>query len=303
MRKYNFRLRIKPRIRVRINCRLLIVGLLLAGAACRRAPATPAYQLKGQILAVRAETNELLVKHEDIPGFMPAMTMPYFVKDAALLKDRAAGDLITATLVVETNLGYLSAITRTGSAPLPEDAATAPPAAAGVEFLRPGDAVPGTALIDQNDRPIAITDFAGAAAAITFVYTRCPLPQYCPLMDRRFAEAQELIAKDPELRGHVRLLTVSFDPKFDRAAVLRKHAGTLKADPRVWTFATAEESIVDRLAARFGVNVIREQDGTITHNLRTAVIDRSGRVVTLLDNNAWTADDLVRHLKAALAKG
>jgi cytochrome oxidase Cu insertion factor (SCO1/SenC/PrrC family) len=84
--------------------------------------------------------------------------------------------------------------------------------------------------------------------------------------------------------------------------VLRQHAATLKADPRVWKFATAEEAIVDRFAARFGVNVIREKDGTITHNLRTAVIDPAGRVTAILDNNAWTAEDLVRDLKAALGK-
>ena len=275
----------------------------MLAAACRSAPATPTYQLKGQILAVRAETNELLVKHEDIPGFMPAMTMPYAVKDPGLLKDRAAGDLITATLVVEPNLAHLSAITKTGSAPIPAGATTAIPAAAGIELLKPGDAVPEATLRDQNDKPIAPRDLAGSVAAITFIYTRCPLPQYCPLMDRRFAEAQELIAKDPALRGQVRLLTVSFDPKFDRAAVLRQHAAALKADPRVWTFATAEEAIVDRFAARFGVNVIREQDGTITHNLRTAILDRAGRVTTILDNNAWTAEDLVRELKGALAKG
>jgi protein SCO1 len=163
--------------------------------------------------------------------------------------------------------------------------------------------VPDTALVDQNDEPIAITAFAGSAAAITFIYTRCPLPQYCPLMDRRFAETQALIAKDPVLRGKARLLSVSFDPRFDRAAVLRQHAAALQADPAVWTFATAEEAIVDRFAARFGVNVIREKDGTITHNLRTAVIDPSGRVTAILDNNAWTAEDLVRELKSALAKG
>ena len=274
----------------------------MAGAGCGRAPEARTYQLKGQILTVRAETNQVLVKHEDIPGFMPAMTMPYTVKDPALLRDRAAGDLITATLVVEPNLAYLSAITRTGSAPIPEGSGAAIPAAAGIELLKPGDAVPETTLTDENDKPIAIKDFAGSAAAITFIYTRCPLPQYCPLMDRRFAEAQALVEKDPALRGKVRLLSVSFDPRFDRAAVLRRHAATLKADPRVWTFATAEESIVDRLAARFGVNVIREPDGTITHNLRTGVIDPAGRVTAILDNNAWTADDLVRELKEALGK-
>jgi protein SCO1/2 len=282
-----------------INWRLLIAGWLLA-AACSREPEARTYELTGQILAVKPETREILVKHEDIPGFMPAMTMPYTVKDAALLTDRAPGDLITATLVVESTRGYLTAITKTGSAPIPEDARTTIPAAAGIALLRPGDAVPDTTLIDQDAKPIALKDVAGAAAAITFIYTRCPLPQYCPLMDRRFAEVQALVAKDPALAGKVRLWSVSFDPSFDRASVLKAHAGKLGADPSVWRFATAEEEIVDRLAARFGVNVIREPDGTITHNLRTAVIDRSGNVTAILDHNAWTAEDLIRELKAAL---
>ena len=276
--------------------------LLLAAAACSRQPEARTYELKGQILVVKPETSELLVKHEDIPGFMPAMTMPYVVKDPGLLKDRAAGDLITATLTVDDTLAHLTRITKTGSAPIPDDARTTIPAAAGVELLRPGDAVPDTPLTTQGDTQVSLRDFAGSATAVTFIYTRCPLPQYCPLMDRRFAEVQELVRKDAALRGKVRLLSVSFDPRFDRAAVLRQHAKTLNADPQVWTFATAEESIVDRFAARFGVNVIRENNDTITHNLRTAVIDPSGRVTTLLDSNAWTAADLVRELKAAVAR-
>lgn len=285
-----------------IAWRLLIAGLVALVAACAQQPGTRTYELKGQILVVRPETNEVLIKHEDIPGFMPSMTMPYAVKDPALLQDRAAGDLITATLAVEPNLAHLTKITKTGSAPLPDDARTTIPAAAGVELLRPGDAVPETMLLDQDGQPLSLTDFAGSATAVTFIYTRCPLPQYCPLMDRRFAEVQALAANDPSLAGRVRLLSVSFDPKFDRASVLRQHAKTLEADPRVWTFATAEEAVVDRLAARFGVNVIRERNDTITHNLRTAVVDASGRVTALLDSNAWTAEDLVRELRAALAK-
>ena len=279
----------------------MLAVALVASVACGRQPEARTYQLTGQVLAVRPETNEILVKHDDIKGFMPAMTMPYAVKDAALLAGRTPGDLITATLVVEANFAHLTAITKTGSAPIPDDARTTIPAAAGIEFLKAGDPAPGTTLVDQNDKPFTLKDFGGAATAVTFIYTRCPLPQYCPLMDRRFAEVQAAVMADPALFGKVRLLTVSFDPKFDRAAVLRAHAKTLGADPAMWTFATAEETIVDRFAAMFGVNVIRENDGTITHNLRTAVFDPSGRVSAILDNNAWTADDLARALKAALA--
>ena len=285
-----------------IVSRLATVGLVILGAACGRAPESRTYQLKGQVFAVKPETKEVLVKHEDIPGFMPAMTMPYVVKDAALLKDRAPGDLITATLVVEPNLAYLSAISRTGSAPLPDDARTTIPPAAGIELLKPGDAVPDAALVDQDGRTLTMQDLAGSAAAITFIYTRCPLPQFCPVMDRRFAGVQAAAATDPALKDKIKLLSISFDPQFDRAAVLKAHAATLGADPATWRFATADADVVDRFAARFGVNVVREKDGTITHNLRTAVIDRHGRVTAILDHNAWTSEDLGRELKAALAR-
>ena len=273
---------------------------MMVTAACARQSDTRSYQLTGQILVVKTETKEVLVKHEDIPGFMPAMTMPYRVKDAAVLRDRVAGDLITATLNVAPDGAYLTAITKTGSAPLPEGARTTIPAAANVHLLQAGDAVPQTTLTNQHGRAISLADFGGSAVALTFIYTRCPLPQFCPLMDRRFAEVQQLAAADPALNGKIRLLSVSFDPAFDRPETLQAHARRLKADPAVWHFATADEAIVDRFAAEFGVNVIRESDGTITHNLRTAVIDPTGHVRSIVDNNAWTAEELVASLKDAL---
>jgi protein SCO1/2 len=285
-------------MRTRTIIALAALGL---AAACRQEPDARTYQLTGQILVVKPETSEVLVKHEDIPGFMPAMTMPYTVKDPAILKDRVAGDLITATLTVAPNNAFLSAITKTGSAPLPEDARTTIPPAANVHLLKAGDAVPATRLTDHDGQPIALTDYKGSAAAVTFIYTRCPLAQFCPLIDRRFAEVQKLVAADPALAGKVRLLSISFDPQFDRAETMRVHAKKLGADPGVWRFATAEEATVDRLAAEFGVNVIREKDGTITHNLRTAIIDPSGKVHSIVDSNAWTAAELVASLKNALA--
>ena len=278
---------------------IIALAAILILAACRRDD-SKTYQLTGQILVVKPETKEVLVKHEDIPGFMPAMTMPYTVSDASILKGRAAGDLITATLKVAPDGAYLTAITKTGSAPLPDDARTTIPAAANVHLLQAGDAVPDTRLTDQDGRAISLADFKGSAAAITFIYTRCPLPQFCPLMDRRFAEVQKLAAADPALAGKIRLLSVSFDPQFDRAETLKAHAKKLGADASVWRFATADASIVDRFAAEFGVNVIREKDGTITHNLRTAVIDPTGHVRSIVDNNAWTAEELAASLKNAL---
>jgi protein SCO1/2 len=278
---------------------IIALTVAVAGLAACGGDTTKTYQLTGQILVVKPGTNSVLVKHEDIPGFMPAMTMPYTVKDLGLLEGRVAGDLITATLKVADDGAFLSAIKKTGSAPLPEDARTTIPAATNVHLLKKGDAVPDTPLTDQGQAH-RLTDYKGSALAVTFVYTRCPLPQFCPLMDRRFGEVQKLAAADAALAGKVRLLSISFDPKFDGDAALKAHAAKAGADPKVWRYVTGEEETVDRLAAEFGINVIRERDGTITHNLRTAIVDPSGKVFAILDNNAWTADDLARGLKEAL---
>jgi protein SCO1 len=283
-----------------VALRVILALAALIGVGCRHTPEQRTYQLHGQVLAVKPESREILVKHDDIPGFMPAMTMPYTVKDEALVRDRAPGDLIDATLVVSEGTAWLSAITKTGTAPVPADAPSKIPAAAGVHPLQPGDPVPETSLTDQDEKTISLSNWRGSAVVVTFVYVRCPLPEFCPLMDRRLAEVQALVASDPALSGRVRLLSVSFDPEQDRPAALREHATKLRADPAVWRFATAPADIVDRFAATFGVNVIREKDGTITHSLRTAVIRPDGRVFSIVDGNQWTAQQIVADLRRAL---
>ena len=134
---------------------------------------------------------------------------------------------------------------------------------------------------------------------VTFIYTRCPLPDFCPLLDRRFAAIQDAAAADPVLRGRVRLLSVSFDPDADTPEVLAAHATRVGALSD-WHFATAPRETVDRFAASLGVNVIREADRTVTHNLRTAVVGPDGRVAVLRSGNDWTADDVLADLRQAL---
>lgn len=281
-----------------------LVAVVALAAGCARsgpAPETREYELVGQVLAVRPESSELLVRHEDIEGFMPGMTMPFRVQDAVLLDGVEPGDLIRATLAVADGRGWLTAIEKTGSAPLPEVAA-AFPAAAGAHVLELGDAVPDTTLTDQDGRPVRLSDWRGRLVAVTFIFTRCPLPEFCPLMDRRFAEIQRAAAADAALAGRVRLLTVSFDPDFDIPEVLAAHAARLGADPEVWRFATAPADIVDRFAAEFGVSVIREGNGTLTHSLRTTVIDADGRVAAVFPGNEWTAAQVLDAMRTALAR-
>ena len=276
---------------------LLVITLCTAFSGCA-GPTPRQYELRGQILALRPAANEVLIKHGDIQNFMPGMTMPFKVKNAALLEGKAAGDLVTAQLMVGENEAWLSAIEKTGTAPL-ESAATIPPASF-VTPLAAGDSVPDAALTNQDGQPVSVAALRPRAVAITFIYVRCPLPEFCPLMDRRFADVQRQLEADAALRNRVQLLSVSFDPDQDTPAVLKAHAAKLGADPTRWTFATAPRETVDRFAAAFGVNVIREADRTITHNLRTAVIGPDGRVVAIYNGSDWNAEQMIGDLKRAL---
>jgi protein SCO1/2 len=148
---------------------------------------------------------------------------------------------------------------------------------------------------------VSLSAWRGSAVVVTFIYTQCPLPDFCPLLDRRFAAIQAAAADDPALAGRVRLLSVSFDPDTDTPEVLTAHAAKVGALGD-WHFATAPREVVDRFAASFGVNVIREADRTITHNLRTAVIGPDGRVAVLRSGNDWTADDVLADLRQALGQ-
>ena len=277
-----------------------VVLLILALAAGCADPPVPAdrYPIQGQLLGVQLDTGQVLLKHGAVAGYMDAMTMPFQVADRASILQRRPGDLVTATLVVEPTRVFLENVVATGTAPLPE-AAAARPVAEGVHVLAPGDPVPTVALTNQSGQPASLADWTDAAGVVTFIYTRCPLPDFCPLMDARFAEIQGLASADAVLAGKVRLLSVSFDPANDTPAVLTAHAAKAGAKPG-WAFATAPAAIVDRFAAEFGVNVIRETDGSITHNLRTAVIGPDGRVAAVYSGNDWTAAQLVDDLRRAL---
>jgi len=262
------------------------------------------FTLTGQIESLNPALKNVVVKHGEIKGFMPAMTMPYDVRDTKALDGLAAGDLITATLVVETNGAYLTAIKKTGSAPLEKRPPEPPPpsASSGFELLRPGEPVPDNTFVDQDGKKRTFSSFKGAPVVMTFIYTTCPLPTFCPLMDRHFAAMQKPLKADPALAG-VRLVTVSFDPATDTPAVLKAHAQRLDADLTRWTFLTGDRDEVDRFAARFGVSVGRALNDprNITHNLRTAIIDADGKVVKVYTGNEWTPEQVLTDLKSQVS--
>src|SRR6266540_4687837 len=283
--------------------RSLFGGLL--GVACGKAPDERRFTLQGQIQSIDAARKTVIVKHEEIKGFMPAMTMPYEVQEAKALDGLAPGDLVNAKLVVISNGAYLTEIKKVGTAPLEKPPAEAanPPASSGFELLKPGDAVPDTAFLDQDGKKRRFSGFKGSPLVVTFIYTKCPLPTFCPLMDRHFAAMQKPLNADPAL-GRVHLVTVSFDPARDTPAVLKRHAKTLDADLTRWTFLTGDRDEIDKFAARFGVSVGRALNDArdITHNLRTAIIDADGKLVKVYTGNDWSPDQVLADLKS-LAHG
>jgi len=275
--------------------RLIVCGLLaVALSACSK---EKRYTLTGQVISIDSTQQVLTVKHEDIEGFMPGMTMPFRVKDAAQIASIAPGDLITASLVVEESVGYLDDVRKTGAAPLPEKLPRPPAAPA----IRTGDEVPAATFVDQDGRERRLADWRGKTLAVTFIYTRCPLPNFCPLMDRHFGTVQKSIQADPALADRVQLVSVSFDPDYDTPDVLKKHATRVGADPQLWSYVTGAREGIDTFAAAFGVTIMRE-DGTIeeiVHNLRTAVIAPDGRLTRVFSGSDWTPDELLAAIRAA----
>ncbi len=269
--------------------------------ACAQKSDERRYPLHGQILSLDPAHQLVTVKHDDIKGFMPAMTMPYNVRDMNVLEGIAPGDVVDATLVVFSNGANLIDIKKVGTAPLeppPADAPT-PKASSGFELLKPGEAVPDASFLDQDGRRRRFADFQGSTVVMTFIYTKCPLPTFCPLMDRHFAAIQKTLKTDAAL-SKVHLVTVSFDPVTDTPAVLKAHARTLEADLSRWTFLTGDRDEIDRFGARFGVSVSRALNDArdITHNLRTVVIDADGKLARVYTGNEWTPSQILDDLKS-----
>ena len=272
---------------LRVGC---VLVLMVVSVACSR---ERRYELEGQVLAVDPAKGELTVRHKDIKGFMPGMTMPFKVVDKAVLSERKPGDLIRATLVVSDNLGRLDNVVRTGEAALPPDAVEGVPT-----ILVVGAAVPDATLIDQDGRSRRVSEWRGKTIAVTFVYTRCPLPDFCPLMDKHFAAVQRAVLDDAGLRSRVQLVSVSFDPDHDTPEVLRAHATRVGANPAVWTWLTGTREALEPFTKAFGISVLRN-DREIVHNLRTVVIGRDGRVTHVFNGSSWQAEELLTAIRAS----
>lgn len=278
------------------------VSLLFVLASCNKQPPIPQqrFDLRGKVVAVNKSEGTVTLAHEAIPGYMAAMTMDYSLKDQWAFAVLKPGQTITATLVVASDRAWLEGIVVSEEAK-PEANSLSPPDSARTIV---GQEMPDFTLIDQDGKRIHLHQYHGKALLLTFIYTRCPLPNYCPLMSKNFAEILHQVRTDPALSSAIRLLSISIDPGYDKPAVLRAYALDVAGDPQpfdLWEFASGTPEQVRKVAEFFGLKYWTE-GGQIVHTLMTALVDADGRVVKLYRGNDWRPTDVLADLRALLRK-
>lgn len=291
-------------MRTLINTILICLTIIYSGCRFQSASSAPQkrYELSGKVISVDKAQRSVTVAHDAIPQYMDAMTMPFVLKSDWAFAELSAGDEIRATLVVTGDHTWLENPTITKSRVAITDAGGVTP----VAIRGPGEIVPDFVFTNQDNRKINLRDFRGRALLLTFIYTRCPLPDYCILMSNNFADVRARLADaDVPLRDKVHLLSISIDPAYDTPQVLRAYGlRYLKNDAKsfaAWDFVTAAPDEIHRAAAFFNMNYLEER-GQIVHSLRTAVIKPNGEIYKIYSGNEWTTDEAINDLKAASKK-
>lgn len=261
----------------------------------------------GLVREIAEDRRTLLIRHEEIPGYMPRMTMEFTLRNTNDLGAVRVGDVVSFRLLANGDEHWIDSIRRIYETNYAASLASAAPprvasAGAGSKVLPAGDPVPDVGLLDENGRNLRFADLQGQAVAFTFIFTRCPLPDFCPRMNRNLAEARGLLRADSNAPTNWTLLSISFDPGFDKPAVLRSYARAYRAgDATGWLFAAAEEAGLKELLAP-GLDLrLAWEGGSISHNLRTVVLDAKGRIFRRFNGNLWSAADLTNAVVGAAA--
>ncbi len=256
------------------------------------------YQLKGVIVRTDPAKGEVEINSEPIPGFMDGMVMPYKLKDPGILQDLHAGDHLVATLLVADSGSLLDHLVITMQAK--------PDYKPAAQFHVPeaGDSVPDFTFTNQDGKPISLRQFRGKSLLVTFIYTRCPLADYCPRMSRNFAAIDQALRKDPALYARTHLLSISFDPAYDSPAVLRSYGsaytGNYKDETfQHWDFAAPKKADLTRVLQYFDVGSTPEKDSTITHSLSTILIGPDGKVAAWYPTNDWAVEEVLTAMRKA----
>lgn len=276
----------------------LLILAFLSITGCRRDTSNQKrYDIKGKVLAVEKDKHLVTVAHEEIKDYMPSMTMPFTLREDWAFEVLTPGDQIAATLVVDGTESWLENTVITQ-----ESSDTNADASAGPVQAKAGDEVPDYRLVNQDGKTIRINDYKGKALLLTFIYTRCPMPDQCALMSNNFAVIDQELQKQPELYEKTHLLSISFDPEYDTPKVLRSYgaAFTGKYSDETfahWEFASGTRDEVKGIAQFFGLRYYDDKE-QIIHGLRTVVIAPDGKVAKLYRGNEWKPAEVLEDLKS-----
>jgi len=259
-------------------------------SGCQRVP-EQRYELKGKVVAVDKTQRQVTIAHEEIKGFMDAMTMPFNVKEDWALSALAPGQAVEATLVVKGDESWIEGL-KISQREAADNSQT-------VEAIpKIEDEVPDFKLLNQDSRQIHLSQFRGRPLLLTFIYTRCPLPDFCPRTSMNFSEIHRKLQSVADPRRKPRLLTISFDTGHDTPSVLREYALRYMhpADFEEWEFATGSPDEIRMITSYFGLSY-QQDSGQIVHNLVTALIGADGKLVRLYEGNQWTPSKILAEFK------
>lgn len=284
----------------------MTLGLLLGVfvfAGCRETePALREFPVRGVVVEVRADGKCAVIRHEEIPGYMAAMTMPFHVRDTNELAGLQPDDEIAFRFFVAREESWIGQVQRLGRVPSPATNDLAAPAPAVTNAApRLADLVADMVFTNELNQAVRWRDFEGQAIGFTFLFTRCPVPDYCPRLAKNFAVATRKLQALPDAPTNWHLLALTIDPAFDTPAVLKGYARLHGADSSRWNLLVTSKEDTLRFARLFGLGY-EPKAGTIEHDFRTVIVDATGQVQTVWPIGGDTSDQLVAELvKAARA--
>jgi protein SCO1 len=257
------------------------------------------YESRGVVRGFSPDRSTIEIQHEDIPGFMPSMTMPFVARDPKQIADLKTGDAISFRMAVTKKDFWVEKVKkiRREDVRVAEPKRTALVSAEGNARLKEGDEMPPFSLTNQNGERISLDTFRGQPFVLTFVFTRCPVPNFCPRMSNNFEELQTAIKTGSGTLAKTRLLSITLDPDYDTPKVLSDYAAFHHADGQIWTFATGQKQEIDSLTRAFSV-YRQNEGGTISHGLATALINGNGTVERIWRGNAWTSAEVTEAIQS-----
>ena len=271
-------------------------------AACSEpesdADAARSFEVLGYVEAPLDERNRLRVDHEDVPGLMPPMVMLFNVADPDEARVLEPGDQIRFTFRIEPERSWIESIEPTGVRRDPSDPSPSK-AASSASLLQTGEPLPDYAFVNEEGETVRLSDYRGRVVALTFIFTRCPVPEYCPAMMRNFGDVAAILQDGPPIAQPWQLVAVSFDPEHDTPEVMKRYGDAFGYDPQTWDLLTSQsDEPIQGIAANLGLK-FAERAGSFVHNLRTAVIDAEGRLFRVFTDETWSPEELAEAIRAA----